>query len=320
MRSARTHAFNLTGLLLIVLCLALARCDQPNPPPKIEKTPQPRPDSQQVLYTLDQGNDGLQLNSLDPATAYYRAEREITQLVFPSLVALDAHGDPVDWAAQRHEVSADGLTYIFHLRPNLHWSDGTAIDATTFAYSINRGLDPCLHSYSSYFLYLSAIKGSEQFYNEPCPLNDSSAPASLIGASLLTPDPLTLQILLERPAGGFLAALTYPPNSAVPKHLVEKYRFSDEWIDHITESGGFGGNLYKLTRLDNAGHITLTRNEAFWGPPSPGFGPLSTPFTTRRSSPGLTMQAAMATLRFRQPRSSARRVRAKISTRFLWRM
>jgi oligopeptide transport system substrate-binding protein len=269
MRFARAHLFNLTALLMIVLCLALASCDQPNPPPKIEKTPQPRPDSQQILRILDQGNDGLQLNSLDPATAYYRAELQITQLVFPSLVTLDTHEQPVDWAAASHEVSSDGLTYTFHLRPNLRWSDGTPIDATTFAYSINRGLDPCLHSYSSFFLYLSAIKGSEQFYNEPCPLNASSASASLIGASLLTPDPLTLRILLDHPSGGFLAALTYPPAYAVAKHLVEKYRFSDEWIDHITENGGFGGNLYKLTRLDNAGHITLTRNEAFWGGAKP---------------------------------------------------
>src|SRR5690349_5737328 len=107
MRFARAHLFNLTALLMIVLCLALASCDQPNPPPKIEKTPQPRPDSQQILRILDQGNDGLQLNSLDPATAYYRAELQITQLVFPSLVTLDTHEQPVDWAAASHEVSSD---------------------------------------------------------------------------------------------------------------------------------------------------------------------------------------------------------------------
>ena len=211
------------------------------------------------------------MNSLDPATAYYRTALQVTQLVFPSLVTLDAREQPVDWAAASHEMSGDGLTYTFHLRPNLRWSDGTTIYATTFAYSINRGLDPCLHSYSSFFLYLSAIKGSAQFYNEACPLNASSAPASLIGASLLTPDPLTLQILLDHPSGGFLTALTYPPAFAVPKHLVEKYRFGDEWVDHLAMAadGGFGGNLYKLTSLDDQGHITLTRNEAFWGTTKP---------------------------------------------------
>jgi hypothetical protein len=105
------------------------------------------------------------LNSLDPATAYFIAEREITQLVFPPLVTLDARLQPAEWAAERHEISADGLIYTFHLRPGMHWSDGAPIDATTFAWSINRGLDPCLNSFTAYYIYLSVIKGSEAFYD-----------------------------------------------------------------------------------------------------------------------------------------------------------
>jgi peptide/nickel transport system substrate-binding protein/oligopeptide transport system substrate-binding protein len=253
----------LIGLLLILLCLALAGCDVPHPLPTIEKTPQPRPDSQQTLRILDVGVKNDQLNSLDPATAYFPPEREITQLVFPPLLTLDTRLQPVDWAAERHEVSVDGLTYTFHLRPGIHWSDGMTIDATTFAYSINRGLDPCLNSYTAYYIYLSAIKGSEAFYNLECPLGARSSPASLVGSSLLTPDPLTLQVVLSHPSGGFLAALTSPPAFAVPRQLVEKY--GEEWTDHLADNGGFGGNLYRMTHLDDEGHITLTRNETFWG-------------------------------------------------------
>jgi oligopeptide transport system substrate-binding protein len=287
-------------------------------PTKIEKTPQPRPDSQPILHILDQATDGLKMNSLDPATAYYRTELQITQLVFPSLVTLDAREQPVDWAAASHDVSGDGLTYAFPLRPKLHWSDGTAVDAATFAYFINRGLDSCLDSRSSFFLYLSAIKGSKQFYNEACPLNASSAPASLISASLRTPDPLTLRILLDHPSGGFLVALAYPPAFAVPKHLVEKYRFGDERVDHLAlaADGGFGGNLYKLTSLDDQGHITLTRNDAFWAPPSQKYSVSSRPCITRRSPPGLTTRKAMVTSSIHPRRNSTKRVRAKDSTRF----
>jgi oligopeptide transport system substrate-binding protein len=263
MRSARSHRYNLTGLLLILLCVALAGCDVPNPLPKVEKTPQPRPNSQQTLRILGVGAKGVQLNSLDPATAYFSEELQITQLVFPSLVTLDARMQPVDWAAERHEVSADGLTHTFHLRKGLRWSDGAPIDAATFAYSINRGLDPCLNSYTAFYVYLSAIKGSEAYYNLKCPLGAQSSPASLVGSSLLTPDPLTLQIILAHPSGGFLAALTYPPAYAVPRQLVEKY--GEDWSEHLAGNEGFGGNLYKVTRLDDEGHITLTRNETFWG-------------------------------------------------------
>ncbi len=37
----------------------------------------------------------------------------------------------------------------------------------------------------------------------------------------------------------------------------------------MAADGGFGGNLYKLTSLDDQGRITLTRNEAFWGSTKP---------------------------------------------------
>ena len=67
----------------------------------------------------------------------------MAQLIFPQLVTLDEKQQPVDWAAESHEISADGLTYTFHLHKGMAWADGTPIDATTFAYSINRTLDPC---------------------------------------------------------------------------------------------------------------------------------------------------------------------------------
>jgi oligopeptide transport system substrate-binding protein len=178
MRSARSHRYNLTGLLLILLYVALASCDVPNPLPKVEKTPQPRPNSQQTLRILGVGAKGVLLNSLDPATAYFSEEFQITQLVFPSLVTLDGRMQPVDWAAERHEVSADGLTYTFHLRKGLRWSDGAPIDAATFAYSINRGLDPCLNSYTAFYVYLVYLSAISRPSKALKPTITSSVPSA----------------------------------------------------------------------------------------------------------------------------------------------
>ena len=61
----------------------------------------------------------------------------------------------MDWAAESHEISADGLTvYRSICTKGMTWADGTAIDATTFAYSINRSLDPALGSSIAYFLLI----------------------------------------------------------------------------------------------------------------------------------------------------------------------
>ncbi len=40
-------------------------------------------------------------------------------------------------AATTWDIDATGTIYTFHLRPNMHFSDGTPLTATDFAYSIN---------------------------------------------------------------------------------------------------------------------------------------------------------------------------------------
>ena len=197
------------------------------------------------------------------------SEQNLAQLLFPGLLTLDEQSRPVDWAAERHEVSADGLTYTFHLRKGMTWSDGTPIDATTFAYSINRALDPCTGAVTT---YLELIKGAHSFFG--CPQGVYKGQVTLIGSSLLTPDPLTLQIVLERPAGYFLAALTTSLALAVPRQLIEKYPgngYPRAWTRHLADNGGFGGNLYKLVKVTGAERdaetstLVFERNERFWG-------------------------------------------------------
>jgi oligopeptide transport system substrate-binding protein len=184
----------------------------------------------------------------------------------------------VDWAAERHEVSADGLTYTFHLHKGMQWSDGIPIDANTFAYSINRSLDPCINEFGS--TSLDIIKGAEAFVSSDCADDATKSATTLIGSALLVPDPLTLQIKLEHQAGYFLAYLTAPAAWGVPQALVERYtqpsrgRYGNvnttvsTWTDHLTDNGPFGGNLFTLISKEAPNgptRYTFERNEHFWG-------------------------------------------------------
>jgi ABC-type transport system substrate-binding protein len=129
-RPTRTVA--IVGVLLMTL---LAGCSLPWP--FAQPTPNPKlPDNQQILHLVGP------LRDLDPALVTSNEDVQLAQPLFPQLVTLDEQQRPIDWAAERHEVSADGLTYTFHLHKGMTWSDGTPIDATTFAYLINRALDP----------------------------------------------------------------------------------------------------------------------------------------------------------------------------------
>jgi ABC-type oligopeptide transport system substrate-binding subunit len=253
----------MAAFLLLVLTLGatlLAGCAVPWPFP--QPTPDPKlPDSQQILRPLEVGPASGDLETLDPALIEYSVDENLGQLIFPQFVTLDDQSKPVDWVAESHEISADGLTYTFHLRKDMTWSDGAPIDAQTFAYALNRALDPCTQAPNAKYLY--SIKGAQMFNTGACPPGAVKSATTLIGSSLLAPDPLTLQIILQQPAGYFLTVLTTPLAWGVPQALVE--RFGDKWSEHLADNGGFGGNLYRLTRWDHAGHLDLERNERFWG-------------------------------------------------------
>jgi oligopeptide transport system substrate-binding protein len=220
------------------------------------------PADKQILREVGIGVNAGDLDALDPAHIQYGTDYDKGQLVFPELITLDDEGKVVDWAAQRHEVSSDGLTYTFHLHSGMQWSDGAPIDANTFAYSINRALDPCTGSEVASYLY--NLTGASDFNRSDCrPEGAVSSVDTLMGKSIVVADPLTLKLTLEAPAAYFLGAFTYSTSWAVPKQLIDKY--ADKWTNHLADGSGFGGNLYKVTRWDHAGHFELSVNDTFWG-------------------------------------------------------
>ncbi len=133
-----------------------------------------------------------------------------------------------DQLAASHEVSADGLTYTFHLRPNLQFSDGTPLTSQDVVYSINRALLPATKSEVTY--YLNLVKDYDMITSGKVP--------TLIGDSLLAPDPSTVKIIISQPAAYFLAALTYPNSYVVENKLIDKY--GAMWTNHLSEGGGDG--------------------------------------------------------------------------------
>ena len=81
-------------------------------------------------------------DSLDPHVAVAAPALVVNNDLFESLLTLDARGRPVPGAAERYEVSADGLTYTFTLRRGLTYSDGRPITAADFVWSMRRLADP----------------------------------------------------------------------------------------------------------------------------------------------------------------------------------
>ena len=205
------------------------------------------------------------IRTLDPANATDAESAQVAGIVFPGLIVLDKNLTPIPWATNAlPNVSEDGLTWTFKIRPNLKWSDDTPITAETYAFSMNRAENPCNAFGAAYYLY--AIKDAAAFNAEACDtahMKPRGPIQTLLGDSITTPDPLTLRIRLTQPATYFLSAMTYPASYAVPEQLIQQY--GAKWTDHLADGAGFGGDLFKLTKWDHQGHLVLSRNDSFWG-------------------------------------------------------
>jgi len=222
------------------------------------------PDSQQILRIPLVVTD-IDIKTMDPAHDQDYYSYFPIFMTFPNLVTLDNNGDVQPWAASSMPTfDASSNTYTFTVRQGLKWSDGTPIDANTFAFSLNRSLSPCTGSAVTYYLY--PIKDAQAYSTETCKSDGtiSGKIQSLIGDSITVPDSQTIKIQLTSPAPYFLEALTYPTGDAQPQQLIQQFGEKD-WTNHLTDNGGFGGNLYKVKAWDHKGNLDLVRNTSFWG-------------------------------------------------------
>ncbi|HEX2670766.1 MAG TPA: ABC transporter substrate-binding protein, partial [Polyangiaceae bacterium] len=93
--------------------------------------------------------------TLDPQLATGDPEQRLLTAIFEGLARLDAKSlEPVPGVAESWEISADGRTYTFHLRPNARWSDGHPLTAQDFCYSWRRLQEPSLCSEYAYIMHM----------------------------------------------------------------------------------------------------------------------------------------------------------------------
>ena len=155
------------------------------------------------------------LQTLDPAICYDTNCGPVMHMLFDSLVAYGPNSAELQAGlADLPDVSADGLTYTFHLRDGVSFTkqDGTPLRPVTaddVAYSINRILDPALKPYPSPVgpAFFAQIVGADKV------LDGSAKMAS----GLKVVDPSTIEITIGAPNRAFLNVLAMSFGSIVPR-------------------------------------------------------------------------------------------------------
>ena len=153
---------------------------------------------------------------LDPQIADTDSARLVISNCFEGLVRLNEKYEIVPGVAEKWDVSADGLTYTFHLRTDSKWqllksykdvlpdenymdNFKTTVTANDFVFALKRAVDPITESADAEKLF--CISNAQA-------INSGSADTSALGVSAA--DDSTLIIKLSRANPDFLRILSLP--------------------------------------------------------------------------------------------------------------
>ncbi|AXF78149.1 ABC transporter substrate-binding protein [Erwinia tracheiphila] len=193
-------------------------------------------------------------NGTEPATLdVQRAESNeafnIINDLFEGLVSIDAGGQPRPALAASWETS-DNVTWTFHLRSGLTWSDGSPLTARDVVFSWRRLADPKTASPYASFADYAHIKNAVQV------MQGKLAPDQL---GITAPDDRTVKVTLEQPVSYFLQFVAHPSLFPVSEHNLEQY--GDSWTrpGHMVSSGP-----YKLEQWVVNEKIVVSRNGRYW--------------------------------------------------------
>lgn len=169
---------------------------------------------------------------------------------FEGLLRLDENHEAQPALAESYEVSDDKLTYTFHLRDGLQWSNGTPLTADDFVFSWLKQMSPdATNGYG--FIMTDYIVGGEEY-------NEGTAKAEDVGVKAL--DAKTLQVTLKAPTPYF-ARLTV---------LCQFFPLNEEWVNSQGDQYGLSADKmiycgpYVITSYDPAVGATLKKNDKYW--------------------------------------------------------
>ncbi|MBP2654518.1 MAG: ABC-type transporter, periplasmic subunit [Firmicutes bacterium] len=191
---------------------------------------------------------GGEPQTLDPDKLTGVPEANYTQALFEGLTELDANGQPLPAAADKWEVSPDGLKYVFHLRAN-KWSNGEPVTARDFEFAWKRILNPATAAEYAYMLF--PVKGAEAY-------NSGKASADAVGIKAL--DDNTLEVSLEKPTAYFLALLAHQSTFPLNQKIVEAN--GDNWASDTSTLVGNGP--FKLKEWVHGGKLVMVKNDQYW--------------------------------------------------------
>ena len=215
----------------------------PTPVPEPAGTPRSVAGSRKIV----DGGTFLRLGA-DPPTLDPHLTTDVNSAIyaveiFGGLMTIDKELAIVGDLAESWDVSPDGTTTTFRLRPNAKFHDGRGVTAGDIKWSLERAADPATEAFNA-SVFLGDIVGVRQRLD--------GAATQISGIRVI--NDRTLTITTDAPKPYFLSKLTYPVSFVLDRQNVESGR---NWIFEPNGTGPFRlaeyrpGEVLRLTRFED---------------------------------------------------------------------
>ncbi|OMD68074.1 ABC transporter substrate-binding protein [Paenibacillus odorifer] len=200
--------------------------------------------------------DTIIVGLTDPSgafTPYFQQsgyDGNVSSLLYASLVTVDDKGVPTPELAESWDVSDDQLTYTFHLRKDLKFSDGSPLTADDVAFTWTIQYDKSYDGSSQ--LPSLNVKGGKAYKEGTSP--------TVEGIKVI--DPQTISATLEQPNATALVQLG--SNVLSKAYYGKDYRIGNlEYIKKLHEKP-LGDGPYKLEKFIPGQEVRFVANENYF--------------------------------------------------------
>lgn len=190
--------------------------------------------------TLVYGRGG-DSTSLDPITSTEGETFKVTKNIFETLVEYGDQDTTLHpGLADSWDVSADNLTYTFHLHKGVKFQDGTDFNADAVVFNFDRWMNGDDKQFPYYTMFGGYKKDAGHVIKDVKAL-----------------DANTVQFVLKRPQAPFLKNLAMSAFGISSPTAVKKY--GDKYREHPVGTGPF-----KFVEWKQNDRITLEKNPDYW--------------------------------------------------------
>ncbi|MES2845040.1 MAG: ABC transporter substrate-binding protein [Pseudomonadota bacterium] len=184
--------------------------------------------------------------TLDPAIGYDWQNWSMIKSLFDGLMDyVPGTTDLRTGLAESYEISEDGMTFTFKLRPGVKFHNGREMTAEDVKYSLDRVTNPATQSPGAGFF--ASIAGFDAAM--------AGTATGLEGVTVV--DPLTVQVVLSRPDATFLHVMALNFASVVPKEAVD-----EAGADFGKKPVGTGA--FKLAEWTLGQRLVFEKNAEYW--------------------------------------------------------